>query len=87
MNNNEKIELIKEMIKGVMCSNFCEDDTETYMNYLEKDLNELEDYKISDTIIDYCTIGHLTEEIWLLQDIIKIIMQGDEDNGNDLGTN
>ena len=68
---NKIIERIEYLIDYVMEQNLCENDTKTYLNYLDKDLIQLQIEKITNK--DECLINHCIEEIVLLQQIIEII--------------
>ena len=71
---NENVQLL---IEDVLASNFCEDNVEQYIKYLDKDLDEIEELYINEKI-DCCLVNHLFEEIELLQDIIKTIYKGEK---------
>lgn len=70
-------EHIKNLIEDVMCANFCEDDPQQYVKYLDKDLDEIEKLQHNHEL-DHCLANHLIEEIELLKDIIQTIYKGEE---------
>ena len=70
----EKIERIENLIDYVMEQNFCEDDTKTYLHYLDNDLEELQKAKDNCKYMeDECLFNHCIEQTILLQQIIEIL--------------
>lgn len=67
-------EHIKNLIEDVMCANFCEDDPQQYIKYLDIDLDRVVELKDKE---DECLYNHLIEEIELLKDIIQTIYKGE----------
>lgn len=73
MEKFELIENINDLIENVLDSNFCENDYEQYIHYVDKDIDNLLDYKDNETPIEDCTIGHIAESLYLLQDILSCV--------------
>ena len=68
---------IKELIDNVISANFCEDNVEQYIKYLDKDLDRIVELKDkTEYMEDECLCNHLIEEIELLKDIINTIYKG-----------
>lgn len=70
---NENVQLL---IEDVLASNFCEDNVEQYIKYLDKDLDMVEFFKQKNQLDDILA-KHLIEEIELLKDIIQTIYKGE----------
>lgn len=70
---NENVQLF---IEDVLASNFCEDNVEQYIKYLDKDLDMIEFFKQKNQLDDILA-KHLIEEIVLLKDIIQTIYMGE----------
>ena len=70
---NENVQLL---IEDVLAMNFCEDNVEQYIKYLDKDLDNIEEMHNKNEI-DTCLANHIIEEIELLKDIIQTIYKGE----------
>lgn len=71
---NENVQLL---IEDVLASNFCEDNVEQYIKYLDKDLDDIEELQHNHKL-DNILAKHLIEEVELLKDIIKTIYKGEK---------
>ena len=69
---NENVQLL---IEDVLASNFCEDNVEQYIKYLDKDLDMIEFFEQNNQLDDILA-KHLIEEVELLKDIIQTIYKG-----------
>ena len=68
------MEKIKNLIEEVAIANFCEDDIDQYLRYLDIDVKALQELKKrAENEEDFCLYNHCLEEIYLLQDIIKVV--------------
>lgn len=68
------MEEIKNLIEEVAISNFCENDIDQYLRYLDRDIENLQELKERvEYEEDLCLCNHCIEEIYLLQDIIKVV--------------
>ena len=76
-NNKTKLDNVQLLIEDVLAMNFCEDNLEQYIKYLDKDLDDVEKLQHNHEI-DHCLANHLIEEIELLKDIINTIYKGEE---------
>lgn len=72
---NEKIKQIENLIDNVIAKNFCENDTKSYLNFLDADLKRLQVLKELGKI-DEDLFNHCIEEIVLLQHIIELVKEG-----------
>ena len=73
--NKSKLKQIQEIIDSVLCVNWCEDDYDAYVNYLEHDIKRVEVMRTTNTI-DKCLADHIIEEVWTLISIINIVKGG-----------
>ena len=76
LKENIEYEHIKNLIDDVLLANFCEDNVEQYIKYLDKDLDMIEFFKQKNQLDDILA-KHLIEEIVLLKDIIQTIYKGE----------
>ena len=67
-----EIKRIENLIDSVMAMNYCENDTKSYLKYLDADLKRLQVLKELGKI-DEDLFNHCIEEIVLLQHIIELV--------------
>lgn len=75
-NNKTKLDNVQLLIEDVLAMNFCEDNVEQYIKYLDKDLDMIDFFKQKNKLDDILA-NHLIEEIELLKDIINTIYKGE----------
>ena len=76
----KKLSEARSLIKDNMCSGFCEDNVDAYLQYIEQHFNKLVDLVWGRTEkLDNFTVLALIQDVSLLQDLIKIIMREEED--------